>query len=390
MLSYYSAIVILSCTALGILSILVHENGRLDKKTKKRFYETYAMVVLAAFAEWLATFLNGAPYWTIGIHIAAKCMDYILTPVVGVLFVRQVSELDKWQKAMWGLIGANAVFEIISAFTGWAYYVDRTNNYYYHGPLYFIYILVFAISILFVAYEFQLYGKHFAERNQASLYAIVLITCVGIAVQEFWGSGMRTSYLSLTFGSILLFIHYSEYGQQAKDAALSRQKVLIETDALTGMYSRYAYMETLNYYDSVEILPDTLTVYAIDINGLKETNDSMGHVAGDELIRGAAACITKVTGKFGKCFRTGGDEFVLVLNLEKNNPDEIQRELMQEVAKWKGTIVKTLSVSSGYACAKDHAGISIEKLIHKADQLMYYNKAQYYRQAGVDRRKQQI
>ena len=390
MLNYYSVIVLFSCTALGILSILVHENVQLDKKTKRRFYETYIVVALAAFAEWLASFLNGAPSWTIEIHVVAKCMDYILTPMAGVLLVRQISKMDKWQKVMWVLLGANAVFQMISVFTGWTYYVDSATNYYYHGPMYLVYMSVYIVSILFLTYEFQLYGKQFAKRNQASLYAIVFMACAGIAVQEIVGSGMRTSYLSLTFGSILLFIHYSQFGQQAKEATLSQQRRLIETDALTGMYSRYAHMNELNSYNEMEELPENLSVYVIDINGLKETNDSMGHVAGDELIRGAAECIAKVTAKFGKCFRTGGDEFVLILSLENENPEELQQEIVEEVAGWRGTIVDKMSLSVGYACAKDNAGLSVEELIHQADRMMYYNKAQYYRQAGIDRRKQQV
>ena len=63
---------------------------------------------------------------------------------------------------------------------------------------------------------------------------------------------------------------------------------------------------------------------------------------------------------------------------------------MEEVAGWRGTIVDKMSLSVGYACAKDNAGLSVEELIHQADRMMYYNKAQYYRQAGIDRRKQQV
>lgn len=187
----------------------------------------------------------------------------------------------------------------------------------------------------------------------------------------------------------MLFIHYSEFGQQKKDADLRQQKLLIETDALTGMLSRYAYMEELNDYDEAGVLPEDISVYAIDINGLKETNDSLGHVAGDELIRGAAACIAKVMGEYGKCFRTGGDEFVVILHLENEKPEDIQSRLLREVSAWKGTMVEKLSLSCGYASAKGEDEASIEQLIHKADKMMYYNKAQYYRQAGIDRRKQQ-
>ena len=57
-------------------------------------------------------------------------------------------------------------------------------------------------------------------------------------------------------------------------------------DVLTGVFSRLAYHECLEQYaDSV---PTDLTVFLMDINGLKGVNDALGHEAGDELICGAA------------------------------------------------------------------------------------------------------
>lgn len=118
MTEYYTAMVFLSCLALCALSILVYENNRLDQNQKYRFYETYALIMLSTITEWSAVFLNGAPEWTRGLHILVKCLDYCLTPVAGVLFVRQISERGKWQRPVLFLLLVNAILEIISAFTG--------------------------------------------------------------------------------------------------------------------------------------------------------------------------------------------------------------------------------------------------------------------------------
>ncbi|MBR5705734.1 MAG: diguanylate cyclase, partial [Deltaproteobacteria bacterium] len=64
--------------------------------------------------------------------------------------------------------------------------------------------------------------------------------------------------------------------------------------------------------DSEGAPPEDLAVFSIDVNGLKTVNDSLGHDAGDELIRGAADCISAAFGQTGKCYRTGGDEFVVL------------------------------------------------------------------------------
>ncbi|MGN1231584.1 MAG: GGDEF domain-containing protein, partial [Anaerotignum sp.] len=187
------------------------------------------------------------------------------------------------------------------------------------------------------------------------------------------------------FGSIFLFIHYSEFSQLKNDDNLYRQKVLIETDALTGIYNRYAYIEALNEYQKNEALRQNLVAFSIDINGLKNVNDTMGHSAGDELICGAAQCISEALGAYGKCFRTGGDEFIALLHLEKKQITDVQNALEQAAKNWKGEIVGSLSLSSGYAIAESHPELSIEKIVNLADKMMYANKERYYQQMGLHR-----
>ena len=126
-------------------------------------------------------------------------------------------------------------------------------------------------------------------------------------------------------------------------------------------------------------LPEDFTVFVFDINGLKTVNDTMGHDAGDELIIGAASCIKKTVGDAFRCYRIGGDEFVVVANMEKDKAEEILVLLDEETKRWsmkKSSL--SLSIAPGYACAKDYQGLSAEELNKKADQAMYASKASYY------------
>ena len=66
-------------------------------------------------------------------------------------------------------------------------------------------------------------------------------------------------------------------------------------------------------------------MFSVDVNGLKKVNDTKGHTAGDELIKGAANCLTLAVGNNGKVYRTGGDEFMAVLFTE--NPEKIRDEI---------------------------------------------------------------
>ena len=166
---------------------------------------------------------------------------------------------------------------------------------------------------------------------------------------------------------------------------LQEQQIQISTDALTGLLSRHAYSETLKKYS--ECVPNDLAAFSIDINGLKTVNDTLGHEAGDELICGAAECIKRVFGENGKCYRTGGDEFVVLMLMDHKQAADSLTRLIKETSRWQGNNVKKLSLSIGYALAADHENYSCEMLIKEADMAMYEMKKKYYSSNRHDRRK---
>ena len=62
-------------------------------------------------------------------------------------------------------------------------------------------------------------------------------------------------------------------------------------------------------------------------------------------------------------------------------------DLRAEAEKWKGTQVKSLSFSAGYALAADYPDHSIEQLVGESDLAMYEEKSRYYRETRKKRRK---
>lgn len=383
--AYYTAVVFISLFSLIVLMVLIYENGRLDKKIKNTFYRTGVVLLVASFMEWAAVVLNGAAPSTVGIHKLVKCLDYISTPFAAYYFIRIVSKESHVQKAVLWILVMNAVLQIVSFFTGWIYYIDE-GNFYRHGEQYFIYVGVFAVATLYVIVEFLRYGNTFRKRNRGSIYLIFAMFVTGLSLQEFVDSSLRTSVLSLIIGTILLFIHFSEFSQIRGDEDLSIQRTLANTDTLTGMYSRNAYNGALESYDKFIVLPKELVVFSVDVNGLKSANDTLGHAAGDEIICGAAGCINAVLGKHGRCFRTGGDEFIVLSRIEPALIESAVQELRAMADAWHGNKAPALSLSVGYAVSADMPGISIEALIAAADKRMYADKAAYYTRSGNDRR----
>ena len=386
MSAYYSANILLCWMSLGVLCLMIYENARLSQRDKQLLYLTYALVAFSALAEYLGVYLDGRKEFPSRLLAVVKCADYILTPMAGGALVLQMRQKIRWIKVLVGLLAFNTLMQLVAVFGGWMVTID-SQNHYTHGPLYGLYMGIYLSIILIILGQFIIYGRSFRRQNRLSLYATMLLVITGIMEQELLGKSVRTSYTALTIGALLLFIHYSEFASLEMDDNLKLQQRLIDTDALTGVLSRSAYSRALEAYDKAGSLPKDLAAFSVDINGLKRVNDSLGHEVGDELICGAAKCILKALNAYGSCYRTGGDEFVVLTAMSREEAETALRQLQSEAENWHGEAVKELSLSAGYALAKDHDSLTAEMLVKESDNAMYKAKSAYYQSVGRDRRK---
>lgn len=370
-MDYYSSVVILCILSLGSLGIFVKENGRMKGPQKRLMYKTYLVILFAILAEWGAVVLNGAPTSLIGLHALFKCIDYILSPMAALLLVLQIPLKSRDIHVLQGLLGVNAILQIVSLFTGWTYGIDE-QNYYYHGPLHLLYIIFYMIMIFYCAAKFFVYGNRFRRKNRASMVAIAGIIIVSILLQEAVSSDNRTICLGMVIVAAFLFIHTSEFRQIENDDNMELQKKLLETDILTGLRSRYAYSEMIKELEKVPALPMDMKILSMDINGLKDTNDRFGHEAGDQLIKKAADCMKEVLAPYGTVYRTGGDEFIGILD-----QNAVSAALLFEQLK-RRAMEKEISMSVGSVSVFEHPELPIEKLIVLADKRMYEDKKKYY------------
>ena len=139
------------------------------------------------------------------------------------------------------------------------------------------------------------------------------------------------------------------------------------------MLNRYSYNKVLSDHHDKDTMPRDLTVFSIDINGLKMVNDTRGHAAGDQIICDAASCMTEVFGREGKCYRIGGDEFIALVLADRQQIADMCRALSASVDKRDG-----LSLSLGFAIAAEHPQLCLEELVNVADRMMYEEKDKFY------------
>lgn len=159
-------------------------------------------------------------------------------------------------------------------------------------------------------------------------------------------------------------------------------------DELTQCFNRKAYEDDIKVYNENQV-ENNLIYVSMDVNGLKVINDTMGHAAGDELIKGAAECMKLCLGSYGKVYRTGGDEFIAIIFASEDRLKNIKLDMENTMYNWHGKFVNSLTVSCGYVCWKEYPQLDITDLAKVADNRMYEAKAMHYQKKGVDRRGQQ-
>lgn len=206
--------------------------------------------------------------------------------------------------------------------------------------------------------------------------------------------GTQTGWVQAMF----IAIEADPYGKPTKVIFTTRvieeekknEEILVKktiVDELTGLYNRRAYEEDILEY-SKNTIADEFVYASIDVNGLKVVNDEIGHAAGDELIKGAADCMKKVFGSYGKVYRTGGDEFVGIFFAGEEQLDTIKDDLVDATEKWTGELVSSLALSVGYITKRECKEETILDMAKIADKRMYQAKSAYYAKKGVDRRGQ--
>ena len=143
-------------------------------------------------------------------------------------------------------------------------------------------------------------------------------------------------------------------------------------DALTGVKSKYAYMEAeaqLDHQIETQSQPP-FAVVVLDVNDLKKVNDTSGHQVGDQYLREACRMICQ-TFKHSPVFRVGGDEFaVIAQGHDYEHIDQLIRgieELNRESTRPGGAVV-----ACGMARFTDDT--SVASVFRRADMDMYANK----------------
>ncbi len=203
------------------------------------------------------------------------------------------------------------------------------------------------------------------------------------------GGPLATTYdraVAVLIVGMLLTLSLSTYlmlaSRNSRRLSLANRRVLelAQTDILTGLPNRAFFLSRLDEMNGqlgVRGLP--FAILMLDLDRFKNVNDSLGHAAGDALLRQVAQRLKSALRANDVLARLGGDEFAVI-----QEAGEDQRACSTELAARIAKLVSEpfllpghrveIGTSIGIAIAPDHGGDQ-EQLLKKADLALYRSKS---------------
>ena len=187
------------------------------------------------------------------------------------------------------------------------------------------------------------------------MFFLLIETIIQVTLPE-----LHVTWLCVTLLSVLYFIYCSEMWNQL--------------DALTGLLNQNSY---LNRTAEMRRRGGVLVVF--DVDDFKQINDRYGHLQGDICLAEIGRCIKKAYARSGYCYRTGGDEFcVLMENADREA--QCAQEFVRQLEQRRKAVDFLPTVSFGSA---PFLGEDVLAVKNRADREMYrYKKARKPDAAG--------
>lgn len=162
----------------------------------------------------------------------------------------------------------------------------------------------------------------------------------------------------------------------ARKRAEAYLEYLGKHDVLTRLHNRAFFNEELNRLERSSLRP--VSAIMIDLNGLKEANDTLGHDAGDSLLRRLGEVLNGAATGRNTAARIGGDEFAILMPGCDRLAAHALVDTIGELLKINNQFYSHLPLSIAYGIAASESNEKLEAVVRRADAAMYEHKRQYY------------
>ena len=239
-----------------------------------------------------------------------------------------------------------------------------------------------AVNLFVFMTDFVIASWKTGKKHKNIVWSIVMYTstigCLALDLADFYiwdkfGNGffsrIELLVMMIVAGICTVKKSITIYGENIEKKTYERMAF---TDDMTQMRNRRAFDRDVEQFDKNNT---SVTILYVDMNGLKQINDCMGHQKGDEAIGHVAEKLLYFQKQGNFCYRLGGDEFcVLGVKMSGEKMEAECERINQELRELDGTYVHPLSIAYG---AEEYHSWKNEDIFHvmkRADKKMYKKK----------------
>lgn len=181
-------------------------------------------------------------------------------------------------------------------------------------------------------------------------------------------------YLLIYILSLVIFYIFLKYVEKLDKAQKNRLTFQATHDSLTKLPNRQYMYEHLKSFQKGR---DSFELLYIDLDNFKNINDNFGHNIGDEILKGVAHRLEKWIDYNSMLVRQGGDEFIIIKELEQNNSTAYYENIIKDIGSvysvdnMEFTLGASIGISRFPVDAQD-----ITTLLSLSDMAMYEAKKQ--------------
>lgn len=366
----------------GLIFLLIFllANSNLEQKIKNIFFLLIGLEALEALVYslelWTSTFEDFTRWRTL-----LSAVGYSLRPMI-IYFIFHLAarnSSEKFAKKIWALPMLLNIVISFSAFVTDMAYSYTPSNRFLRGPLGYaphavlFFYLICILSIVVKDYK----GQQKFEAIFIFAMAILIISSVLLeAIYSIRSMGRTATVMSTIF--YYMFFQTKIYKTDMLEG--QRLRLMLERenriDGATGVLNKKTFITQAEKI--LEQSPgDSVAFIFLDLDHLKDLNDTFGHYMGDIAILDAASKIQRAFDGEDLIGRFGGDEFcVMLTNISKDVLDvylgQTLKNLRAEYTDGEQTISVTASIGAAYIASNQ--GIDYTSLMQAADEAVYEAK----------------
>lgn len=372
---FFNCIIFILCIIIGVIYLLQKHNKIHTRPSNLWLCFGGLIFILFVFS---STFIRQL---VINNAILQYYMYYLLLYIIPLVLLNYISDL---------LSKLDSVVEFyILYITDLVVLIGQLTRTYFFTESIYVYLIILLITfIAIIAKTIRLLvrTKKVVTRKIGIMYIIVLLSIPLNCTLSIFNKEIEHPFLFMQLIVIvfmILNIYYSTITlvkdiEEIQENSAYREIAL--KDKLTGLNNRYAFDKDIASISSDSI--ENLGIISMDINNLKYYNDNFGHMMGDILIKEASKLISSV---FTNVYRTGGDEFVAIVNDETVEIlDEKKETLVRKTIKYNkdSTNDLLLEIAVGYSKYK-FGDKSYEQILTRSDAEMYKHKEQLKERSSI-------